>query len=193
MRWSLKFYFRVWRTESKLISEIFWEKSPIPKVYLPRSLIQPCSKISHVFQCPSQTVDFLQEGWRPQIKQRERVLEPVPPRAPLLCAQLLFPREAAAVVPLEAGLLFCFPSTWKKNKTGLMKNTHGKCFIISSARAASAVGRRLGHLGNRPAAPGAAEPEGIGGRTLGRGGGAGAGFKWEALHFAKSCIYSWLK
>ena len=37
------------------------------------------------------------------------------------------------------------------------------------------MGRRLGHLGNRPAAPGAAEPEGIGGRTLGRGGGAGAG------------------
>lgn len=34
---------------------------------------------------------------------------------------------------LEAGLLFCFPSTWKENKTGLMKNTHGKCFIISSS------------------------------------------------------------
>ena len=29
------------------------------------------------------------------------------------------------------------------------------------------------------------------GRT--RRGGVGAGFKWEALHFAKSCIYSWLK
>lgn len=60
-------------------------------------------------------------------------MEPIPQRAPLLFAQLLFPGEAAAVVPVEAGLLFCFPSTWKKNKTGLMKNTHGKCFITSSA------------------------------------------------------------
>lgn len=34
---------------------------------------------------------------------------------------------------LKHGLLFCFHSTWKKNKTGLMKNTHGKCFIISSS------------------------------------------------------------
>lgn len=61
------------------------------------------------------------------------MLEPVPPRALLLFAQLLFSWEAAAVMPLEAGLLFCFPSTWKKNKTGLIKNTHGKCFIISSS------------------------------------------------------------
>lgn len=61
------------------------------------------------------------------------MLEPIPPRAPLLFAQLLFPGEAAAVVLVEAGLLFCFPSTWKKNKTALMKNTHGKCFIISSS------------------------------------------------------------
>lgn len=60
-------------------------------------------------------------------------MEPIPRRAPLLFAQLLFPGEAAAVVLLEARLLFCFPSTWKKNKTGLMKNTHGKCFIISSS------------------------------------------------------------
>lgn len=59
-------------------------------------------------------------------------MEPSPQRAPLLFAQLLFPGEAAAVVLPEAGLLFCFPSTCKKNKTGLMKNTHGKCFIISS-------------------------------------------------------------
>lgn len=62
-----------------------------------------------------------------------KVLGPVPRRAPLLFAQLLFPGEGAAVVLLEAGLLFCFPSTWKKNKTGLMKNTRGKCFIISSS------------------------------------------------------------
>lgn len=34
---------------------------------------------------------------------------------------------------LKHGLLFCFHSTWKKNKIGLMKNTHGKCFIISSS------------------------------------------------------------
>lgn len=60
-------------------------------------------------------------------------MEPIPQRAPLLFAQLLFPGEAAAVVLVEAGLLFCFPSTWKENKTGLMKNTHGKCFITSSA------------------------------------------------------------
>lgn len=35
-------------------------------------------------------------------------------------------------------------------------------------------GRALGHLRNRPAAPNAAEPEGIGGRTLGGGRGKGA-------------------
>lgn len=34
---------------------------------------------------------------------------------------------------LQAQLLFCFPSTWKRNKTGLMKNTHGKCCIIPSS------------------------------------------------------------
>lgn len=61
------------------------------------------------------------------------MLESIPPRAPLLFGQLLFPGEAATVVLVEAGLLFCFPSTWKKNTTGLMKNTHGKCFIISSS------------------------------------------------------------
>lgn len=61
------------------------------------------------------------------------MLEPIPQRAPSYlrscCSQ---GRRPSAVLP-EAGLLFCFPSTWKKNKTGLMKNTHGKCFIISSS------------------------------------------------------------
>lgn len=61
------------------------------------------------------------------------MLESIPWRAPLLFGQLLFPGVAATVVLVEAGLLFCFPSTWKKNKTGLMKNTHGKCFILSSS------------------------------------------------------------
>lgn len=62
-----------------------------------------------------------------------KVLEPVLQRDAPLFAQLPFPGEEATVVPLEAGLLFCFLSTWKENKTGLMKNTHGKCFIISSS------------------------------------------------------------
>lgn len=45
-----------------------------------------------------------------------------------------------------------------------------------TARAAPAAGGRLGHLRNRPAAPSAAEPEGIGGggRTLSWGRGKGA-------------------
>lgn len=43
-----------------------------------------------------------------------------------------------------------------------------------TARAAPAAGGPLGHLRNRPAAPGAAEPEGIGGRMLGGGRGKGA-------------------
>lgn len=44
-----------------------------------------------------------------------------------------------------------------------------------AAGAAPAVGGRLGHLRNRPAAPGAAKPEGIGGRTLRLGAGEGGG------------------
>lgn len=43
-----------------------------------------------------------------------------------------------------------------------------------TAGAAPAAAGRLGHLRNRPAAPGAAEPEGIGGRTPGWGRGKGA-------------------
>lgn len=79
-------------------------------------------------------------------------MEPIPQRAPLLFAQLLFPGEAAAVVLLEAGLLFCFPSTWKKNKTGLMKNTHGKCFITSSASPTALWhGSVIGRTSPRPA------------------------------------------
>lgn len=59
------------------------------------------------------------------------------------------------MVLAEAGLLFCFPSTWKKNKTGLMKNTHGKCFIISSS---SPTALWHGSVIGRPSASGRPAP-----------------------------------